>query len=101
MFSGTELKSLLLSRPKGEERISQKENSYLLTVLVQARTGMVFAVARRGHGWDREVVLYHLMSLSQVGRRESPPGGRSSFQWSKCGGSSGVMPVSSQREQWE
>lgn len=24
------------------------------------RTGLIFAVARRGHGWDPEVVLYHL-----------------------------------------
>lgn len=32
-------------------------------ILVLARTGLISAVARRGHGQDPEVVLYHLMSF--------------------------------------
>lgn len=68
MCSSQRQKSLLLSRPKGEERITQQENSYLVTVLVQARAGIIFAEVRRGRDWVvMVVVLYHLMSLSQVG----------------------------------
>lgn len=35
------------------------------TVLVLARTGLHFAVARQGHGLDLKVILYHLMSFSR------------------------------------
>lgn len=39
-------------------------------VLVPARTMFIFAVARRGHGQDPEVILYHLASLTGAGERE-------------------------------
>lgn len=57
-----------------------------LCILVLARTGLAcFAVSRRGHGWDTEVVLYHLSSLLGWGERESLLGGRDSL-WSRKGG---------------
>lgn len=37
-------------------------------VLVPAGTELIFAVARRGHDQDPDVILYHLMSFPEVGR---------------------------------
>lgn len=37
-------------------------------VLVPAGTELIFAVARRRHDQDPEVILYHLMSFPEVGR---------------------------------
>lgn len=50
----------------GTCKISSK---WKLCVLVLARTELTFAVARRGHGQDPEVILCHLTSFSRAGGR--------------------------------
>lgn len=44
---------------------------HLFLVLALASTGLIFAVARRGHGWEPEIVLYYLMSLPGAAGRKS------------------------------
>lgn len=40
-------------------------------ILLYDQDRVNFSVARRGHGWDLEVILYHLVSFLQVGRMGS------------------------------
>lgn len=62
-------------------------------VLVLSGTELIFAVARKGHGWGLEVILYHLTPSPGAG-------GRSLFWLSKRGRwSAGVVLVPSRGEQ--
>lgn len=45
-------------------------------VLVLARTGLIFAVGRKGHGQDPELIQYHLTSLLGTEGRTYFPGRR-------------------------
>lgn len=65
----------------GTCKISSK---WKLCVLVLARTELIFAVARRGHGQDPEVILCHLTSFSRVG-------GRGPYQVLQNGGTVSVV----------
>lgn len=42
--------------------------THLYSVLVPARTGLVFAVVRRGHVQDTEVILHHLAFAKAGGK---------------------------------
>lgn len=58
-------------------------------VLLMAKTGLISAIAGRGHGQDMEVysIPPHVIARGK-GRRESLLGRRGSFQSSQCGGGS-------------
>lgn len=62
-------------------------------VLVLARTGSIFVVAKRGQGQDLEVIQYCLHSLLGVEERDSLAGRRGSLQLRKCGRGRGSHPV--------
>lgn len=54
------------------KKIAFRLESLWISVLVPARIGLTFAVARRGHGQDPEVILDHLTSLPGRGRESLP-----------------------------
>lgn len=56
-----------------------QKNRKNIFISALARAYFIFAVARRGHGQDTEVILRHLMSLRRAGGRESPLKGRDLF----------------------
>lgn len=59
-----------------------------------------FSVARRGHVQDPEVVLYHLMSLTRAGGRESLMSKKGSFWSSESGiGRGGLVALVSGRRE--
>lgn len=100
MFSGPDLKKLVFVKTKGKGK-----NHTIGKLLFSHCSGSSqdrdnFRSSQEswlGHG---SCSISHHVTVT-VGRMESALGTRDSFQWSKCGGSSGVIPFSSWREQWE
>lgn len=62
-------------------------------VLVPVRIELIFEVAMRWHGQDREVIPYHFSSLLEAGERDSrfPGEGVSSGQENMAGELSGIV----------
>lgn len=44
--------------------------------MVLSKTGLIFAVAGRGHGYDAELIPYHLLSWGRENRFSSEKKGR-------------------------
>lgn len=81
-FCQKEFQKAVLMQERQLVPFSVSSLHFLYIVLVQARTGFIFAVARRKHGQDPEVDLYHptpLLGVCQVCSRWAQHGRGSSW----------------------